>query len=458
MRVQVAEPETIPDVQQRNFVQPREQHWDLAFFGIMAYLVVEYMRLSAQYPILQPLQIGKAVVGITFLGYLVSHQRSGGDRSPVYSIDFAVGILVGVSFISACLAPDQDAAWTTVSDLIRWAMIYFLIGRVVNNPWRLRLFLFLLLLLNLKMAFAAIRGYGQSMQMGMSEVDMAKFGVGAGSVGFFSNAGDFGVAMCVVWPLAAMTFIGETKKIARIIYLVCALGSTAAIFISSSRGALVALVATAAFGWLKNPKRIFAGLLVGLVLLASVYLVSPAYKERLESALHPESDLTANIRLELWKSGLRMFTSHPILGVGPGNFPHFYYSEHNDVESSKIVTAPHNIFIQAASELGLMGLLPVLALMSLLFRINARTRKLLRTSGVDGTKRFEYRMSSALDLALIAFMVSGSFLTVLYYPHLWVLLGMSAASYNCIARMDAEVRRPAFGISSLPIEIKEVGA
>lgn len=442
MKTEFAEPETTPQVQRAMVAQPREPHWDLAFFGIMAYLVVEYMRLSAQYPILLPLQIGKAVVGFTFLGYLVSHRRSGGDRSPVYSIDFTVGILVGVSFISACFAPDQNAAWTTVTDLIRWVMIYFLIGRVVNNPWRVRLFVFLLLLLNFKMAQAAIRGYGQTMETGMSAADMAKFGVGAGSVGFFSNAGDFGVAMCVVWPLAAMTFMGETKKIARIIFLVCALCFTAAIFVSSSRGAVVALVVTAAFGWIKNPKRIFAGLLVGLVLLSSVYLVSPAFKSRMESALHPESDLTANIRLELWKSGLRMFTSHPILGVGPGNFPHFYYSEHNEVESSKIVTAPHNIFIQAASELGLMGLLPVLALMFFLFRINAQTRKLLRASGDDAKQRFEYRMSSALDLALIAFVVSGSFLTVLYYPHLWVLLGLSVATYNCCARLEVRDKAP----------------
>lgn len=458
MRAQVVEPEITQEVPRGIAAKPREPHWDLAFFGIIGYLVVEYMRLSAQYPILLPLQIGKVVVGFTFLGYLVSHQRSGGDRSPVYAIDMAMVILVFVSFVSACFAPDQDAAWTTVSDLVRWVMIYFLIGRVVNNPWRLRLFLFLFLLLNLKMAQASIRSYGQFMDMGMSDVDMAKFGVGAGSVGFFSNAGDFGVAMCVAWPLSAMLLMGETKKIARIIFLVCALGFTAAILVSSSRGAVVALVATAAFGWLRNPKRIFAGLLVGLVLGASVYLVSPAFKQRMESALHPETDATANIRLTLWKAGLGMFASHPILGVGPGNFPHVYYSEHNVAELGQTVTAPHNIFIQASSELGLMGLLPVLALMVFMLRINSRARKLLLASGSDAKRRFEYRMASALDLGLIAFVVSGSFLTVLYYPHLWVLLGLSAATYNCIALQEAEASHPALAESAMPMRMREAGS
>jgi O-antigen ligase len=457
MRAEVSEPEATQEFQPALLTNPREPHWDLAFFGMMGYLVVEYMRLSAQYPILLPLQVGKVVVGITFLGYLISHRRSGGDRSPVYSMDLAMGILVFASFVSACFAPDQDLAWATVSDLVRWAVIYFLIGRVVNNSWRLRLFIFLLLLLNLKMAQAAIRGYAQFKQAGMSEEAIAKFGVGAGSVGFFGNEGDFGVAMCVVWPLAGMLLMGEIKKIARIIFLVSLMGFTAAIFMSSSRGALVALVITAAFGWLKNPKRIFAGLIVGLILLASVYLVSPAYKARLESALHPEQDETASIRLNLWKAGLRMFASHPILGVGPGNFPPAYYSEHSGVEVGKIITAPHNIFIQALSELGLMGLLPILALMIFLFRINARTRKLLRATGEDGQRRFEYRMATALDLALIAYVVSGSFLTVLYYPHLWVLLGMSVATYNCCACLEKEARGPAFMPSALPINLREAG-
>jgi O-antigen ligase len=434
VREQVAEPETIPEVPRGHSAPPREAHWDLAFIGILGYLFVEYMRLSAQYQILLPLQVGKAVVGITFIGWLVSHQRGQGDRTPVRMIDFALAFMVVASFLSACFARDQDAAWTTVIDLVRWGIIYFLIGRVLNNKWRLHLFVFLLLLLNLKMAQAAIRGYGQFRASGASEEYIAKLGVGAGSVGFFSNAGDFGVAMCVVWALAGMLLMGESKKLSRIIYLVCLLGFTGAILVSSSRGALLALVIIAAVGWLRNPKQLLSVLLVAMVLFASIYFLSPAYKERIESALHPESDATASIRLNLWTAGLGMFASHPILGVGPGNFAIIYYSEHPKVDSSQVITAPHNIFIQAGSELGMMGLVTLLAMMFFMFRLNARARKLMRAAGAAAKKTFEYRMATALDLALVAYVVSGSFLTVLYYPHLWVLLGMSVGSYNCAIR------------------------
>src|SRR5258708_6341951 len=111
MNLQVAEPGATTDMPPRSLAQPREAHWDLAFIGIMGYLVVEYMRLSAQYQFLLPFQIGKVIVAVTLLGWLISHQSGQGDRSPVRRIDWALCLMVFASFASACFASDQDPAW-----------------------------------------------------------------------------------------------------------------------------------------------------------------------------------------------------------------------------------------------------------------------------------------------------------------------------------------------------------
>jgi len=34
-------------------------------------------------------------------------------------------------------------------------------------------------------------------------------------------------------------------------------------------------------------------------------------------------------------------------------------------------------------------------------------------------------MAQGLNLAMVGYLLSGAFLAVLYYPHLWVLLGLS---------------------------------
>jgi O-antigen ligase len=412
----------------------QESRWNLAFVGMLGYAVVEYMRLPAQYPFWQALEIGKVVIGLSFLGWLISPHFSWGDRRPVRVVDLVLALLVVASFVSACFAHYHDDAWATMADLLRWILIYFLVGRVLNNGWRLRWFTFLLILLNLKMAQFGIRGYFAGRAFGRSEAFMAAHGSGAGSVGFFGNAGDFGVAMCVIWPLAAMLILGEKKLIMRVMLYVSLIIFVAAIFTSSSRGALVAMVITALAAWARNPKRILGVGIIGLILAGSLYWLPEAQKQRLQSALHPEKDRTASIRLEHWAAGLRMFEGHPLLGVGPGNYAPLYLDEHPSADTSDLVLAAHSIYIQSLSELGLAGTLPLGLLAFFLVRLNRRTRSLLKDLGDDGRKRFEYRLSMGLDLSLLGFLLSGAFLTVLYYPHLWILLGLSVAAYTSAAR------------------------
>jgi O-antigen ligase len=434
MRTEVQEREAIQETPSIAFDAPREQRWDLAFVGLLGYLVVEYMRLPAQYPIFQLIQVGKVVLAVSLLGWLMSTRVEYTDRSPVLRLDFALGILFFVSILSAIFAFNSTAAWASIFDLLRWVVIYFLIGRIVNNPWRLRVFTFVLLILNLKMAQFGIRGYFGQRAYGRSAEFLASRGVGAGSVGYFGNAGDFGVAMCVIWPLAAMLISGEKKKIPRLILYGSLFAFLGAILTSSSRGALVTLVITALFAWVKNPRRILAGLVVVLILLGSIYLLPEANKKRLESALHPKTDATASTRLNRWKEGLEMFASHPILGVGPGNYPYVFLAKYSQTDPTAEVLAPHSIYIQALSELGAFGTLAFTLIVLFLWRLNVRTRKILGVLGKEAPSRFEYRLSLGIGLGLLGFLLSGAFLTVLYYPHLWILMGLGVAAYSSSTR------------------------
>ena len=59
--------------------------------------------------------------------------------------------------------------------------------------------------------------------------------------------------------------------------------------------------------------------------------------------------------------------------------------------------------------------------------------------GLEGHRIFEYRMAVGLDLSLVAYMVCGAFLTILYVPHFWYLLGMSVGLHRvCIQPQAAK--------------------
>jgi hypothetical protein len=54
--------------------------------------------------------------------------------------------------------------------------------------------------------------------------------------------------------------------------------------------------------------------------------------------------------------------------------------------------------------------------------------------------RFYNQMLAGMDGGIVTFLVTGAFIAVLYYPHLWLLTAFSAVAYRLV---EAEVSRAA---------------
>ncbi len=409
--------------------------WSLAFVGILGYVFVEYTRLAAMFPPLQYLHLGKVAVAIALGGLILSPVRLGRRAGESRLLDRCVWCFALVALASAAFATSKDLAVEYVGYFARWAIIYLVISRVVSNTWRLRGFLFLLLLLNLKLAQFVIRSYFFEVSLGRDEMNLAMLGVGAGSTGFFSNSADFGVAMCVIWPIAASLLFAKPKGWWRLLLLAGAVLFPLAALLCGSRGAVLGAAAVALAAWVRSSRKLVAACLAMLFVLGVVMFYPEASKERMRSAWNWEKDKTASARVHLWKFGLTLFAEHPILGVGPGNFP-VARGVQNLSE-----TVAHSTYVETLSEYGLAGALTVALAVFAFFLLNARTRRQLLVQDKEVTKRFEYCLSYGLDLAMIGYLVSGAFVSVLTYPHLWLLMalgvGLNAASRPPAAPADA---------------------
>jgi putative inorganic carbon (hco3(-)) transporter len=423
-----------------HFVLP-EPRWSLAFFALLGYMLVEYSQLDQMYPILRPLHLGLSAIVLCTVGLLVSRRLPGDKPSASQGVDFMLLVFLLASFLSALFAAYPTEAWIAFSDSFRWVVIYFLISRIPGTSWRLRIFVFLLLLLNLKLAQFSIRDYFSQQSFGRSEQFLSVHGASAGSTNFFGNPGDFGVAMCVVWPIAGCLFFGERNKILRAVFLACFVAFFGAILFCGSRGALVGAAASALVAWGRNPQRIGGVVMILFLALGAYYVLPEANQERMRSALHWQTDETGRLRIQLWKAGLGMFQAHPILGVGPGNFALTYweYNQRPDPNTRQTYWAPHSIYVQALSEVGLAGSVPLLLVLLFVARLNARTRRHILTLQPNNRQSFEYRLSLGLNLALVGYLVSGAFLTVLFYPHLWFILGLSVALHAACLRKQPEI-------------------
>lgn len=410
-----------------------DQRWDLAFIGIIGYLVVDYMRLPAVLG-LHGLSLAKVVVGLALIGYLVSPKRQAASRGARAIDGLFVSLLAAVTF-SAVLARYLDLGLDRLVDALRYVIVYFLISRIVSGKWRLHTFLLLWLLLNFKIGQFVIRSYLIERSLPwQTSLNIAKLGVGAGTTGFFSNASDLGVAMCVVWPVAVYVLIARTTKFTRVVAAATAAASLGAILVCGSRGALLGAAVIVLIGSLRAPQKIVAAIMI-VVLAAGVYICLPeGSKQRWDSAKQYEKDDTSYHRILLWKAGIAMFLDHPLFGVGPGNYPIVRKESYPipNVRMDQFMSVAHSTYIEALSELGFAGALIILLLWLSFFRLNAQTRALVLRRDPKDKYSLEYCLACGLDLGLVGFLASAAFVSVLWYPHIFILLAISVSLHRAV--------------------------
>jgi O-antigen ligase len=199
---------------------------------------------------------------------------------------------------------------------------------------------------------------------------------------------------------------------------------------SSSRGGQIGLVGVLVFMVAQSKQRV-RGLIASVLVLGALWQVMPAeQKERFETM---GDDKTSQSRLAYWEDGIEIMNQHPVLGVGYNNWLPYYHDFYNPAGE-----LPHNIFVEAGSELGYLGLAGFVALIVATFVVNARTRRLAERLPDWGPVL--RGMAFGLDGAVVGFMISGFFVTVLYYPFFWVNLAFTAALFETTRRATLSAR------------------
>lgn len=107
-----------------------------------------------------------------------------------------------------------------------------------------------------------------------------------------------------------------------------------------------------------------AGLLLILLLLDPLLSLTKVPVETIGSSLQSKG-LSSAVRLRFWEGGWLMFTSSPLIGVGFKQFAWNYFtltaSDPGLTTEEGIIDHAHNIVVQVGAELGVAGLLVLLA-------------------------------------------------------------------------------------------------
>lgn len=286
----------------------------------------------------------------------------------------------------------------------------------------------------------------------------AYVGIWAITHGGYGPAGSFGhdenyVAAIVVTGagLAYFCSLAERRTIVRLLLLASLVAFVGALAAANnpSRGGFLALCVVTGYAIYRSPRKMLAisGIVIGAVALFA--FGGDTFWNEISTSTDYTSG-TGDVRLELWKSGFRMWLANPVIGVGGGNFIWRIGDFQTAAQFEKFgrelggSMVAHSMPVELLSELGLLGVVATTGLILGAWR--GLGRMLLPAARLErrGVPRDLYVLScyaDALRAALLSILVNGVFLSLLYYSHLWVFIAASAALIHvherCLARHPA---------------------
>lgn len=204
-----------------------------------------------------------------------------------------------------------------------------------------------------------------------------------------------------------------------VLVLVLVLGAA----VTVSRGGLIAL--TVALAWLALrraiPGRVLAAAGAAVVLAAVV--VAALFPALVTTALTQKDQVggsNVDDRALRWQVAATMLPEHPLLGVGPGGFRSNYLGVSHNAELAEQTPVAHNMYVEVAAELGLVGLAGFAAMIGVGLWASERAVRAAR----DGPDRL---LPLGVQGSLVAVCVASAFLSEQYYMPLWAMVAAACA-------------------------------
>jgi O-antigen ligase len=390
------------------------------------YLVLEYNRPQTVYPVIDIIPWGKTILGLAVALALMEKKSK---RPPMAAVVPMVGFSICV-LLSSVFAFSTSIAVEKWMDFFGWVFVVFLLTSVVRTRTRLLLFIGVYFLVNLKMAQHgfrtwALRGFGYE-----------SWGV-SGSPGWFQNSGEFSMEMAVFLPLV-LTYIAifrmEWSRSVRMFFYLLAIMAIGSIIASASRGAVLGLVMVGLWGLAYSRQRVKAliAVFVGATLISMA--MPPELKQRFETI---GKDDTSFSRLSYWEYGKEAVRNNPLTGIGFRNWTSWVIKKHPEVGgvigSGDRVEVIHNTYLEVATELGFLGAAVYSFILVEIFVINLRSARRARLI----KDRFLTATAVGLNGSLVVYLVPSYFMSVLYYPYIWMLLAITVC-LSTICKKEVE--------------------
>ena len=381
------------------------------YLGILVYLILSYLRFEETVPALGNLHLTRLLAIALIVVWAI---RAASTKSKLYLQEKGLILLYLFFLMLAFSIPFSfwpTKSFNTFVDMLKILVFTIIFIHLLDSQKKLKSFIWVFLIVNGFLAFNAIKDF---ILLGPTAVSTR---IGGGGEGFLGDANDFALALNVALPFTSYLFLSEKKKVLKFIFLLFLILFTLGIISTASRGGFITLFIVFFYLILKSKKKLVGIFSIVLILISIFFFAPREYWERQMTITSYQQDESAMGRIHAWEAGAKMFADRPLSGVGVGAYEVAYGVKYGGKSGPWF--APHNTYIQISAETGIFG---ILFYLGLIFYIYKQSTLLIKN-----TREGSYLKSISFGLkgALLAYAVGSFFLSVGYYPHLYLLLGIA---------------------------------
>ena len=397
------------------FINAYKGH-DLIFYFGCAYIIFSYLRPHVIYPQINFLPWTQLTI-LGGLGLMVLNKRL--NFTGTHALVFLFAIL---AWISALNSYYPHISMKKIDEPFIWAIEVLFLSNCARNLQQLKLLIALLFLCFLKMSLFGAKTWA------LTGFGFSGWGI-QGPPGYFQNSGEYSLLMAMT-AVMSIPFLAGLDLKRRYLWLL-PITAVMAVLGSSSRGGQLALVIglvylLIAYKMLRI-KNLFYVILIGWLIIT---FLPEGQKARFSSMGEDDTSVT---RQHYWHAGIDMAKDNPWTGVGYNAFPQ-YYNDYFKISGesylSKRKEVSHNSLVQVASTLGITALFLYLMIHLRVFYAIPKKMLLRDTDSMP----LILGIHRSLRAGLITYFIGAFFMSVAFYPYIYLLCGFSIALYQVTKR------------------------
>ena len=344
--------------------------------------------------------------GATLISLVLTRDKLKVPKDPPVIV---LSLLVLWMCLTTAVAIDPAGSWEQLTKVLKIQLMVLVAFAALHSRKHIELFIWVNVL---SIGFYGFKGGIFTIQTG-----------GAGRVwgppgGFIEGNNELAVALVMAIPLMHYLRSVSTRPFVRFGLRATILLSAVAALGTQSRGALLAMIAMVIFFWLRQKKKLIAGIGITVVAASMIAFMPASWDERMGTIQTYEQDGSSTGRLMAWRMTFNLANARPWCG-GFGIYTREVYDKY--MPESPLPQAAHSIYFSMLGEHGYVGLFLFVLLFALSYALAGKMR---RTAMQNPETAWVDLLAGMCQVSIIGFAVGGAFLSLAYFDFAYNIVVM----------------------------------